>query len=616
MKNNEKVTFKQSLKNNKFIFKTAFKSAPGLCIMRLVMGFITGLNHGVTVWLTSEILNSLDRREDFYTILWKIGIMAMYFLAYQLFYSWHWKQYNPKHKLRFIRDLHKRFFIKASEIDLSSYDSPEFYNDYVYSMETCDKSILNTVDTLAEIIRCVVASVSVFGVVVNIDWIVAVVILGFSVISMIIHIIENGIWYKYEKAFSKIWGKDWYISRFFSLADYAKEVRLTRISENMKAELDNNKAEERKLIIKRQKEFLVLNIIGSLLNVAENLFIILFMSYHLIVTGEILIGGFAIAIISANKMRGMFSELQWRLVQINKQSVFADKVRRFLETESKIISGDKELITFESIEFKNVTFAYQVKGNADKDNGEKEKTVYALKDVSFKINKGERIALVGYNGAGKTTITKLMMRLYDVTKGEILINGVNIKEYRLDMLREKIGAVFQDYKVFAATVAENVLADIYTPEKEQVVLDALKDSTFDEKLESLPNGINTELTKEFYKEGTELSGGESQKIAIARVFAHNNELIVMDEPSSALDPIAEYNLNLGIDKNAKGKTVVFITHRLSTTRHVDMIYMLENGKIIERGSHDELILANGKYASMFNLQASKYKAESNEENEE
>ena len=340
---------------------------------------------------------------------------------------------------------------------------------------------------------------------------------------------------------------------------------------------------------------------------AENLFIILFMSYHLMVTGEILIGGFAIAIMSANKMRHMFSELQWRLTQINKQSIFADKVRKFLETESKIISGDRTLDTFESIEFKNVTFAYQIKD--EKEGSEETKTVYALKNVSFKINKGDRIALVGYNGAGKTTITKLMMRLYDVTEGEILINGINIKEYRLDMLREKIGAVFQDYKVFAATVAENVLADVYTPEKEQTVLEALNDSTFDEKLEALPNGISTELTKEFYKEGTELSGGENQKIAIARVFAHNNELIVMDEPSSALDPIAEYNLNLGIDKNAKGKTVVFITHRLSTTRHVDMIYMLENGQIIESGSHDDLISSNGKYATMFNLQASKYKTQ-------
>ncbi len=605
-KKKEKVSLAQSLKNNKFILSTAFKRAPALCVMRMIMGFLTGLNHGVAIYLTSEILNALDRRESFEAIMWKIAYMAIYFLAYQLFYSWHWKLFNPKHKLRFIRDLHKSFFIKASEIDLASYDNPEFYSDFVYAMERCDKSIMSTVDTIADIIRCIVASVSVFSVVMNVDWIIAVVILGFSIVSMVIHIIENGIYYKYEQSFSRVWGKDWYISRFFSLADYAKEVRLTRISENMKNEFEENKNEERRLIIKRQRELLVTNLIGSILTVCENAFIILFLSYHLMVTRQVLLGGFAIAITAAQKMRGMFAELQWRLAEINKQSVFADKIRRFLETESTIVSGERELDTFESIEFKNVTFAYQVKGDKDAEA----KTVYALQDVSFKIGKGDRIALVGYNGAGKTTITKLMMRLYDVTEGEILVNGYNIKEYRLDMLREKIGAVFQDYKVFAATVAENVLADIYTPDKEQIVTRALADSTFGEKLDTLPDGIDTELTREFYKDGTELSGGEAQKIAIARVFAHNNELIVMDEPSSALDPIAEYNLNLGIDKNAKGKTVVFITHRLSTTRHVDRIYMLENGRIIEQGSHDELIKEGGKYADMFNLQATKYRAQS------
>ena len=199
------------------------------------------------------------------------------------------------------------------------------------------------------------------------------------------------------------------------------------------------------------------------------------------------------------------------------------------------------------------------------------------------------------------------MRLYDVTEGEILINGVNIKEYKIEELRAKMGAVFQDYKVFAASVAENVLGDVYTEDKKDTVINALKDSTFYEKLCELKDGINTELTREFCDTGTNLSGGEEQKIAIARVFAHNNELIIMDEPSSALDPIAEYNLNLGIDKNARDKTVVFITHRLSTTRHVSRIYMFEKGKIIEHGSHDELIRDGGKYAQMFELQANKYK---------
>ncbi len=596
----EKVKFSQAVKNNSFIIKTAFQSAPGLCIMRIIMGVITGLNHGATVYLISEILNALDRGDSFERILWTVVALAVYLLVYQLFYSWHWKIYYPMHKLDFIRKLHKRFFVKAAEIDLSCYDTPDFYNDFIYSMERSDKSIMGTLDMFSDIIRCLVASISVFGVVLTVDPIIAFAILGFSIVTMILNIIQNNIYYKYELVSNVIWRKDWYFQRFFSLADYAKEVRLTKVSQNMKNEFAKNKDEEKRVTIKRQKELLITQIIYLLIHVAEDVFIILFMTYHLMETKKILIGGFAIAITAANKIRGMFGELQWRLAEINKNSLFADKVRRFLELKSSIISGERELETFESIEFKNVSFAY----SEDK---------IALDNVSFKVEKGDRIALVGYNGAGKTTVTKLMMRLYDVTEGEILVNGINIKEYRLDMLREKIGAVFQDYKVFAATVAENVLADKYTPDKEQIVLDALEDSTFGEKLHSLPSGINTELTREFYNDGTELSGGENQKIAIARVFAHNNELIIMDEPSSALDPIAEYNLNVGIDKNARGKTVVFITHRLSTTRHVDKIYMFENGRVIESGSHDELIMSRGKYADMFELQAEKYRASTENE---
>ena len=589
----EKVKFSQSVKNNAFILKTAFQIAPSLCIMRLFMGVVTGLNHGVTLYLISEILNALDRGDPFDKILWIIVAMASYMLVYQLFYSWHWKIYNPKRKLNFIRALHKRFFVKASELDLACYDTPEFYNDFIYSMQNSDKSITGTIDMISDILRCLVASVSVFGVIVTIDPVIAFVILGFSIVTMILDIIENSIYYKYQLICNVIWRKDWYFQRFFSLVEFAKEIRLTRVADNMKGEFAKNKAEERKITIKQQKELLLIQILNAILSIGEDIFIILFMAYHLMVTGSILIGGFAVAITAANKIRHMFSEIQWRLTEVNKNSLFADKVKRFLETEGKIKSGERELDEFESLEFRNVCFAY---GDEN-----------VLEGVSFKVERGERIAFVGYNGAGKTTVTKLIMRLYDVTGGEILINGINIKEYRLDMLRQKIGAVFQDYKVFATTIAENVLADIYTPDKEQIVLNALEDSTFGEKLHTLPNGIHTELTREFSNEGTELSGGESQKIAIARVFAHNNELIIMDEPSSALDPIAEYNLNLGIDKNAKGKTVVFITHRLSTTRHVDRIYMFENGKIIESGSHDELINLGGKYSSMFELQAKKYR---------
>ena len=149
----------------------------------------------------------------------------------------------------------------------------------------------------------------------------------------------------------------------------------------------------------------------------------------------------------------------------------------------------------------------------------------------------------------------------------------------------------------------------YTDADEKTVMSALSAASFDEKLKQLPNGIHSQLTTEFSQDGVGLSGGESQKIAIARVFARPFELIIMDEPSSALDPIAEYELNQSILKNAEGKTVIFISHRLSTTRMADRIYMFDNGEIVERGSHDELMLKNGKYAEMYRVQAKKYRTE-------
>ena len=221
------------------------------------------------------------------------------------------------------------------------------------------------------------------------------------------------------------------------------------------------------------------------------------------------------------------------------------------------------------------------------------------------IKSGQKIALVGYNGAGKSTLIKLLLRLYDVSSGEILFNGENVKNFTLNSYRNNFATVFQDFQIYAATIAENVLSGEYIEKNKKTVLTALSKSGFDHKLLSLPDDIFTPLTKEFDNDGTNLSGGEAQKIAIARVFAKPCDIIILDEPSSALDPISEYELNRTIMENSD-KTVIIISHRLSTTRNADMIYMLENGEIIEQGNHEQLIRIDGKYAEMFNKQAEKY----------
>lgn len=217
-----------------------------------------------------------------------------------------------------------------------------------------------------------------------------------------------------------------------------------------------------------------------------------------------------------------------------------------------------------------------------------------------------KIAIVGYNGAGKTTLIKLIMRLYDPNEGEILLNGVNIKEYDVEEYRRKIGTVFQDFKIFAATVKENVLLDFADTGSDEAVISSLEKSGFSDRLSTLSDGLSTDLTTEFEEKGVNLSGGEAQKLAVARVFYKNANLIILDEPSSALDPLAEYNLNRSMLHAAEHKSVVLISHRLSTTRLADRIYMLEQGRIIEESTHAQLLAQGGKYAQMWRVQAGQY----------
>ena len=277
--------------------------------------------------------------------------------------------------------------------------------------------------------------------------------------------------------------------------------------------------------------------------------------------------------------------------------MYVDKFRNFMEKESNIkVDADAEDFNerFHLLELKDVSFTYA------------SKTEPALKNINITIRKNEKIALVGYNGAGKSTLIKTIMRLYEPQSGEVRINGKPATKYTVDSYRKLYGTVFQDFKLFSLSLAENVLMDEYDVSKEDVVSHALSKANFTNKLRQMPKGIMTNITREFDEEGAILSGGEMQKVAISRTFARDYDFIIMDEPSSALDPDSEYELNKLMMNSAYNKTVIFISHRLSTTRMADRIYMMENGEVIEEGSHDQLMQLNGKYAEMFNMQAEKY----------
>ena len=450
----------------------------------------------------------------------------------------------------------------------------------------------------------------------SIDSLVAVVLLATSIFTIIINQKANKLHFEQEKEWKPLRRVRDYLNRVFHLPEYAKEIRISHVTDIFMDKMDENKEEMVKTSVKYGKKFFLLYGLCDTLLSNIVYYGILFYMFAALLDGRVLIGGFAASIGMIGRVRWSLGDFVRRLSKFPQHSLFLEKYYEFLAYEPKTKSGERSVPSFESLELKNVSFTYDFSDNPryayhDKNyeapNKENEGKC-ALKGVNMRLERGEKIAIVGYNGAGKTTLIKLLMRLYDPSEGEILLNGVDIKEYDLTEYRNRIGTVFQDFKIFAASVAENVMNGEYDEAKDrQTVLDALDAAGFTQKLETLEDGVNTILTREFDDKGTNLSGGEAQKVAIARVFAKPFELIIMDEPSSALDPVAEYELNQAILKYAADKTVIFISHRLSTTRMADRIYMFDSGEVAEVDTHNELMRRGGKYAEMFNLQAEKYK---------
>lgn len=231
-----------------------------------------------------------------------------------------------------------------------------------------------------------------------------------------------------------------------------------------------------------------------------------------------------------------------------------------------------------------------------------------LNNISFSIQTREKMAIVGHNGAGKSTLVKLLLRLYDPAQGAILLNGYDYRKYNINHLRSLFAVVFQDYQHYSFTIAENILLRKVESEKDvNLVNCALQKVGLYKKVASTPLGINTQLTKNFDNNGILLSGGELQKLAIARALVQDTPIIIMDEPSSALDPLSEREIADLLTQLFINKIIIIISHRLSLTKDCDKIAVVDNGRIIEVGNHKELIALNGKYASMWNAQSKQYK---------
>ncbi len=277
--------------------------------------------------------------------------------------------------------------------------------------------------------------------------------------------------------------------------------------------------------------------------------------------------------------------------------VYFNELFGFLELDGGKYMGsipmEKRLDNKYGIEFKNVSFKYPGTEN------------YVLKNINLKLNIGERLAIVGMNGSGKTTFIKLLIRLYDPTEGQILLNGIDIKNYDYDEYLKIFSVVFQDFKLFSFGLGQNVGATVEYDEDR--VLKCLKEVGFDRRVDTLERGLDTPLYRDFDEKGLEISGGEAQKIAMARAIYKDRPFIILDEPTAALDPISEFEIYTKFDEIVGDKTAIYISHRLSSCRFCDDIVVFHEGEIIQRGSHEELLEeSQGKYYELWNAQAKYY----------
>lgn len=485
-------------------------------------------------------------------------------------------------------------FKKIESIDYEFHESPTFLDNYTRALDYGAAKIFLVAMHQASLIKTTIQSIAVFAIIFAVHYIAFVYALLVAIIYIIARRKLAELMYQENTTIRPFMRKRVYIRRTYFVKDAIPDIKTTDISDLLLEENEKVVNKEIKEGMKYQLKAMINISLTNFIMATIYPVILGIVCYFTLQTKNIT--ALAALTVAATTISDLISSFTSTLTNIQIDALEAKVTFEFLEMDAKIEKpGGLEINEdFESIEIENASFSYPDK--------------LAIDNISIKINKGEKIAIVGFNGAGKTTLVKLLLRLYDVNKGKILFNGKNYKDINPKSLRKYVGAVFQNNEDYSVTIGENILLrKVETKEDEDLVIEALKFGDLYDYVMSMPDGINTMVTREFRKQGTIFSGGQKQKLAVARGYAQNYQLFILDEPSSSLDPLAETRMYHNMLELGKNKTIIFISHRLSATANVDRIYLIENGKVVEEGTHNELMkIENGRYREMFTSQAVKY----------
>ena len=500
-----------------------------------------------------------------------------------------------------IKQIKLRIMNKSHELDLQYFDLPEFYEKLENANREAGMRPIQVItktftaaSTLIELISYIAVMATAPGL-----GLAAFIIMAVSLPSAIISFIYRKRNFNYKRRRSKDRREMNYYSDVLVNKDIVKEVRIFGLTDFFADKFKKVFGEYfkglRTLILSESLWQIALGIVS----VIVNLFFCGIVALR-VLSGEIMLGDYTLYTGAIMSIATCIATLISTSAGVYEGTLFIDNLMYFMNKSPGIVPavtpGAKvKRNAPHTIEFKNVSFHYPGSERC------------VLQNVNITFSPGQTTVLVGLNGAGKTTLIKLLTRLYDPTDGVILLDGRDIREYDLESLYGMFGIIFQDFGRYAVTVGENIsFGDLSLTPSHDSLMEAARQSNADGFIEKLPQGIDTPLTRQFERTGSELSGGQWQKLAIARAFYSRSDILVLDEPTASLDPLAEQEIFNEFDRLRSGKMSIFVSHRLSSATTAGQIIVLEGGRVAEKGTHKELMEQKGKYYNLFSVQAKRY----------
>ncbi len=592
-----------------YIFKLVWETQPWLLFFMVLMAVYNGVMPLVGTMISAHLLDSIVKS---FTAEVSLVTPLLFQFGYLFLNTLTSGIYNMLIRITgesVTSHVRLKIMNKAKSIDLASFDMPDFYE----RLENANREaggrpvtiLRSTFDLFSKIISMLSYFTALTAILSKLHYSGTLFFIAFLCLTLVnaavtFHFRRKNFNFMFRR--SKDRRKMTYYSDLLVNKDMVKEVRLFNLADLLIGKYTDVFTGYFKGLKKLIWQEHAYHILLSLLTTAMNIIL-----YYMIATNITQIGDYALYTGALNSISASLSAIISVSSTIYEGSLFIDNMILFMKEKQTVVpTGSEPLMPKtrcgHTFELKNVSFKYP---------GAK---TYVIRNMDLVIEAGSTVALVGLNGAGKTTLIKLLTRLYDPTDGVILLDGRDIREYDTSELYKLFGIIFQDFGKYAESVGDNIaFGNIAEQKLKKNIKQAAINSGADSFIESLPQSYDTPLTRYFEHDGTELSVGQWQKLSVARAFYSDADILILDEPTASLDAIAEQEIYTQFDRLRKGKTSIFVSHRLSSATTADTVIVLENGCVVEKGSHSELMALGGKYHKLFSTQAARYQASQNSE---